>query len=69
MSEVAMPTSVKIQAPPPGLEREPLVANQRGPGWISDRVAGIIEGKTPKWWWYAFILFAVPFLVSHALHS
>jgi molybdopterin-containing oxidoreductase family membrane subunit len=55
MSELAVATSVKLQAPPPELEREPLVANQRGPGWISDRIAGIIEGKTPKWWWYAFI--------------
>jgi len=55
MSDVAMTTPVKIQAPPVELERIPLVDNQRGPGWISDRVAGIIEGKTPRWWWYAFI--------------
>ncbi len=55
MSEAAMSTSVKIQAPPRELEREPLVDNLRGPGWISDRIAGIVEGKTPKWWWYAFI--------------
>jgi molybdopterin-containing oxidoreductase family membrane subunit len=25
--------------------------NQRSPGWISDQIAGIIEGKTPTWWW------------------
>jgi molybdopterin-containing oxidoreductase family membrane subunit len=24
-------------------------------GWISDQIAGIAEGKTPKWWWLAFI--------------
>jgi hypothetical protein len=28
------------------LERVPLVANQRGPGWLSDRIAGVIEGET-----------------------
>jgi molybdopterin-containing oxidoreductase family membrane subunit len=47
-------TTIKLQAPPPELEREPLVANRRGPGWISDRIAGVIEGKTPPWWWTAF---------------
>ena len=46
MAQVA--TSLKLQAPPPELEREPLVRNQHGPGWISDRIAGVIEGKTPE---------------------
>jgi Ni/Fe-hydrogenase subunit HybB-like protein len=48
-------TRLNLQAPPPELEREPLVGNQRSIGWISDRVAGIVEGKTPRWWWAAFI--------------
>lgn len=55
MSEAAISSTVNIQPPPAELERIPLVANQRGPGWISDRIAGIIEGKTPAWWWWAFI--------------
>ena len=55
MSEAALPPSVKIAPPPAGLEREPLVLNQRGIGWLSDQVAGIVEGKTPTWWWMAFI--------------
>ena len=55
MSEAALPPSVKIAPPPAGLEREPLVLNQRGIGWLSDQVAGIVEGKTPIWWWMAFI--------------
>ncbi len=48
-------THLKLQAPPAGLEREPLVANRRSVGWISDRVSAIVEGKTPRWWWIAFV--------------
>jgi len=40
---------------PKELERIPLVDNNRTPGWISDRVAGICEGKAPAWWWAAFV--------------
>jgi Ni/Fe-hydrogenase subunit HybB-like protein len=40
---------------PAELERIPLVRNQRSPGWLSDAIAGIVEGKTPKWWWAAFV--------------
>jgi molybdopterin-containing oxidoreductase family membrane subunit len=46
---------VEIIAPPKELQREPLVANQRGLGWLSDAVAGISERPTPKWWWPAFL--------------
>src|SRR5437667_2658047 len=55
MAEAVIPASFKVQPPPPQLAREPLVANQRPIGWISDAVAGVAEGKTPKWWWCAFI--------------
>jgi molybdopterin-containing oxidoreductase family membrane subunit len=55
MAEVLISPSVKLHAPPPELARAPLVAKQRSPGWISDAIAGIAEGKTPRWWWYAFI--------------
>ncbi len=55
MSETTMPVSLKVYAPPPELAREPLVQNQRNPGWISDTIAGIVEGKTPTWWWCAFV--------------
>jgi hypothetical protein len=53
MAETA--TSFKPLPPPPELERVPLVANMRGPGWLSDKIAGIIEAPTPAWWWWAFI--------------
>ena len=48
-------TSLKLQAPPAELEREPLVANRRSFGWISDQVSALVEGKTPRWWWIAFV--------------
>lgn len=48
-------TSVVVAAPPVELEREPLVLKQRSIGWISDQISGIVEGKTPKWWWFAFV--------------
>ena len=48
-------TQLKVHAPPIELEREPLVQNQRSIGWLSDQIAGVAEGKTPTWWWCAFI--------------
>ena len=55
MADAATQPVIKVAPPPRELERQPLIANQRNLGWISDRVAGVAEGKTPKWWWYAFI--------------
>jgi molybdopterin-containing oxidoreductase family membrane subunit len=46
---------IQVPMPPAELVREPLVNNNRSLGWISDQVAMVIEGKTPKWWWAAFI--------------
>jgi molybdopterin-containing oxidoreductase family membrane subunit len=48
-------SSTTVPAVPKELLREPLVTNNRTPGWISDRVASIIEGPTPAWWWVAFV--------------
>lgn len=47
--------TLKVSPPPAELQREPLVGNNRSLGWISDAVAGVIEAKTPKWWWAMFI--------------
>jgi len=60
-------TPLKVLAPPPELERVPLVANQRSFGWISDQVAGIIEGKTPRWWWGAFIPSVLALMILPAM--
>ncbi len=48
-------TQIQAPMPPAELAREPLVTNNRNVAWVSDQVAAIIEGKTPKWWWAAFI--------------
>jgi len=56
-------SSVKIAAPPKELEREPLVLNNRPPSWITNQVVGIIEGKTPRWWWVTFIISALVMLL------
>jgi molybdopterin-containing oxidoreductase family membrane subunit len=45
-----------VPQPPPELQRIPLVANQHGFAWISDRVSSICEGKAPLWWWVSFII-------------
>jgi Ni/Fe-hydrogenase subunit HybB-like protein len=52
----ASTTDLKLQAPPIELEREPLVANRRSIGWISDQIAMVIEGKTPMWWKISFAI-------------
>ena len=52
---------------PKELEREPLVLNQRSLGWLSDTIAGVAEGKTPKWWWCAFIPSALIMSVCFAM--
>ena len=51
---VASAPEVTLPRIPAELVRKPLVQNNRSFGWISDRIAGVIEGPTPKWWWAAF---------------
>jgi Ni/Fe-hydrogenase subunit HybB-like protein len=60
-------TSVKVMAPPVELERLPLVSNQRSTAWISNQVAEIIEGKTPTWWWIAFVPSLLTCLILFAM--
>ncbi|HWD21139.1 MAG TPA: NrfD/PsrC family molybdoenzyme membrane anchor subunit [Verrucomicrobiae bacterium] len=54
--KAAMDYPVKVTAPPVELEREALVTPTRSIGWISDAVAGVIEGPTPRWWWICFAI-------------
>ena len=59
MSEPAAQVHVETHTPKE-LVRQPLVLNNRPLGWITDQVAGIVEGNMPGWWNVAF---AISFLV------
>ncbi len=39
------------EAKPAAVPRRKLVENDRDFGWITEKVCGIVEGKTPTWWW------------------
>ena len=41
---------------PVAMPRRPLVHNQRDFHWITEKVCGIVEDKTPRWWWILFIV-------------
>src|SRR3989442_4685205 len=55
MAELLTKDLPLIAPPPRELARQPLILNQRPLGWISDRISEVAEGKTPKWWWVAFV--------------
>ena len=60
MSESTVQPKVETHTPKE-LVRVPLVSNNRSFGWITNQVAGILEGKMPRWWNVAF---AISFLVT-----
>ncbi len=62
--EAAKQNGVTVAPPPRELEREPLVLNNRSLGWISDRICGIVEDKTPTWWWVSFLISLPTALIS-----
>ena len=51
---VANQPVLKPLPPPPELARQPFVLNARPVGWISDRIAGVVEGPAPLWWKISF---------------
>ena len=55
MNPATARAALQVQGPPPDLHRPLLVANARPPGWISDKIIGVLEARTPAWWWWAFI--------------
>ena len=46
----------------PAIDPRPvLIENNRSFSWISNKICGIVESNTPKWWW---VCFAVCFFVA-----
>ncbi|RRJ97771.1 hydrogenase [Opitutaceae bacterium TAV4] len=41
---------------PAHLPRATLVENNHSFAWVTDKIAGIIEAKTPTWWWVCFAI-------------
>lgn len=41
---------------PTSMPRRPLVENNRDFHWITEKICGIVEGKTPLWWWISFLV-------------
>ncbi len=44
------------EAKPATLPRRKLVENDRSFDWITEKVCGIVEEKTPTWWWVCFFI-------------
>lgn len=40
---------------PVDIPRPALVDNDRSFSWITDKICGIVEEKTPTWWWVCFV--------------
>jgi Ni/Fe-hydrogenase subunit HybB-like protein len=49
MSDSHVPSTAFVERMP----RPPLVENNRSMSWISNLICGIVEMKTPLWWWVA----------------
>ena len=48
--------AILAEVKPAVLPRPVLVEHNRSFAWITDKICGIIEGKTPAWWWICFIV-------------
>lgn len=58
-SEAGFRPQVLDEARPADMARRPIIENNRSFTWITQKVCGIVEGKTPTWWWVAFIISAM----------
>ena len=53
--EITASTQAILAEVKPAVKPRPvLVENNRSHAWITERVCGMIEGKTPLWWWISF---------------
>jgi molybdopterin-containing oxidoreductase family membrane subunit len=52
-SEHAAP-AILAEVNPTPLPRAILVEKNRSFNWVTEKICGIIEGPTPRWWWISF---------------
>ncbi len=55
-SENSPRPAVLDKVKPVDVPRRPLVLNDRDYHWVTEKVCGIVEGKTPTWWWVSFAI-------------
>lgn len=41
------------------MPRRPIIENERNFTWITQKICGIVEASTPRWWWVAFVICAM----------
>ncbi len=49
---LSAPTEKELAA----VRRPPLITNHRSLNWVTENVAGIVEGPTRLWWWVSFLI-------------
>jgi Ni/Fe-hydrogenase subunit HybB-like protein len=50
--------AILAEVKPAVLPRRAFVDNNRSFAWITDKICGIVEEPTPKWWWVCFAVTA-----------
>jgi Ni/Fe-hydrogenase subunit HybB-like protein len=57
LEEICKPDPLLLaKVNPIDLRKPPLVNNNRDFHWITEKICGIVEGPTPRWWWVCFII-------------
>src|SRR5205809_6818337 len=46
--------AILAEVRPAPVPRAVLVENHRDFHWITEKICGLVEGKTPVWWWWCF---------------
>jgi molybdopterin-containing oxidoreductase family membrane subunit len=65
--------AILAEVNPTPMPRAILIENNRSFNWVTEKICGIIEGPTPRWWWISFAVscfvasftvFGIAYLVS-----
>ena len=51
--------AILAEVKPAHVPRAVLVENHRDFHWITEKICGLVEGKTPVWWWWCFGVAAI----------